>query len=102
MRRYKWIKQDTLDYPLTDLNKAIQELNEIGFIENDLKDIEAALHVLTKPELKNIAKERHIDMQETVKMTCTYAYVYNSCAYLYLEKEWVYKGDSKIRLVRSY
>ncbi|KAG1207403.1 hypothetical protein G6F68_007571 [Rhizopus microsporus] len=67
MRRHKWIKQDTLDYPLTDTNKAIQELNEIGFIESDLKDIETALHVLTKPELKNIAKERHIDMQETRK-----------------------------------
>ena len=85
MRRHKWIKQDTLDYPLTDTNKAIQELNEIGFIESDLKDIETALHVLTKPELKNIAKERHIDMQVTVKDDIhTHTHIYTTHARIYI------------------
>jgi|JXWR01.1.fsa_nt_gb Fanconi-associated nuclease 1 len=65
MRKHRWVKQNSLHkYPITDIDQTCRILSDSGWIEREITDIEIALSVLTKQELKNIAKERHINIQE--------------------------------------
>lgn len=64
MRKHRWVKQESLNYPIPNINQTCDILRKCDWIETEITDIDTALHVLTTKELKNIIKQLHIDIHD--------------------------------------
>lgn len=62
MRKQKWLRMSKFNYArnISDLDKTAADLETHGFVETTIGDLAEALAVLSKDELKAIAKERNI------------------------------------------
>lgn len=66
MRKHGWIRADNLRYQdnISNMELAIAKLVKAGFLSMKLNDIKEALNLLSKNELKEIAKEKKIVLNE--------------------------------------
>ncbi|CAO3697136.1 unnamed protein product [Rhizopus stolonifer] len=64
MRKHRWVKLESLNYPIPNINQTCDMLRKCDWIETEITDIDTALHVLTTKELKNIIKQLHIDIHD--------------------------------------
>lgn len=62
MRRQGWIRRNKLKYQdhISDIASATTELQAAGFLKTTLTDLDEATKLLSRDELKDILKERHI------------------------------------------
>ncbi|GAA5816836.1 hypothetical protein MFLAVUS_010370 [Mucor flavus] len=62
MRKVGWIRRDKLKYQthISDLNAAATALQAAGFVSTTLNDINDAIKLLARDELKDIVKERNL------------------------------------------
>jgi hypothetical protein len=62
MRKQGWFRRNKLKYEnnIRDIADAAVELELVGFLETTLSDLEAAAKLLSKDELRDILKEKHI------------------------------------------
>lgn len=75
MRKQKWLRTSKFNYArnIRDLDKTAADLETHGFAETTIEDLSEALAILSKNELKAIAKERSMQNSidsSTVSATC--------------------------------
>lgn len=66
MRKHGWLRADSLKYEdnISNMELAIAKLVKAGFLNMRLNDLEVALNLLSKNELKEIIKEKKIIVNE--------------------------------------
>ncbi|KAI8384136.1 hypothetical protein BD560DRAFT_431379 [Blakeslea trispora] len=64
MRKHGWIRKSRVNYEshVSDLDAAIQSLALCGFLQTEITELAEATAILSKLELSEIVKERHITM----------------------------------------
>lgn len=78
MRKLGWIKRDKLKYQayIRDMDLAVEDLRVTGFVLTSLNDINVAINLLTKEELKSIVKERNLTVSIDNPVRSTYTCIY--------------------------
>lgn len=79
MRKVGWIRRDKLKYQthISDLNSAATALQAAGFVSTTLNDINDAIKLLSRDELKDIVKERNLTVTvENPVRLYTHAYFF--------------------------
>jgi Fanconi-associated nuclease 1 len=64
MRKHKWLRKSKLDYAknIRDLDQTTADLVARGLLEAEIDDMAEAVKILSKDELKTIAKDRRMDI----------------------------------------
>ncbi|KAI8643784.1 VRR-NUC domain-containing protein [Parasitella parasitica] len=64
MRKHQWLRKTKIDYSshVRDLDKTTADLESQGFLLTRITDLSEAIAVLSKDELRSIAKERNIQI----------------------------------------
>lgn len=62
MRKHGWIRRNKLKYQdhISNVASAVTDLQAVGFLNTKLTDLDEAANLLSRDELKDILKERHI------------------------------------------
>lgn len=80
MRKVGWIRRDKLKYQshISDLNAAATALQAAGFVSTTLNDINDAIKLLSKDELKDIVKERNltVTVENPVRLPKYFLFLY--------------------------
>lgn len=64
MRKYQWLRKSKVNYSsyVRDLDEAIADLASQRFLDTEITDLSEAIAILSKEELKSIAKERNLQI----------------------------------------
>lgn len=80
MRKVGWIRRDKLKYQthISDLNAAATALQAAGFVSTTLNDINDAIKLLARDELKDIVKERNltVTVENPVRLPKYFLFLY--------------------------
>jgi hypothetical protein len=64
MRKHQWLRKSKVNYSnyVRDLDETTADLASRGFLDTRITDLSEALAILSKEELKSIAKERNLQI----------------------------------------
>lgn len=64
IRKHQWLRKSKINYSsyVRDLDEATADLASQGFLDTKITDLSEAIAILSKEELKSIAKERNLQI----------------------------------------